>query len=113
MWQYLRLESLGVIEEAELELGPGFTVITGETGAGKTMVVSGLGLVLGGRADAGLVRAGRSEAVVEAELEVDADHPARLRAAEAGAVSDEPELILARTVSSAGRSPSTSTSTSR
>ena len=104
MLRELHIRDLGVIEDATLPLGPGLTVVTGETGAGKTMVVSGLGLVLGGRADAGLVRAGRDEAVVEAELEVDADHPARLRAAEAGAVSDEPELILARTVSSAGRS---------
>ena len=57
MWQHLRLSSLGVIESAELELDAGFTVITGETGAGKTMVVTALGLLRGDRADAGLVQA--------------------------------------------------------
>ena len=54
----LRITGLGVIEDAVLELGPGLTVVTGETGAGKTMVVTALGLLLGGRADAGAVRAG-------------------------------------------------------
>lgn len=104
MLRELHIRDLGVIEDATLPLDPGLTVVTGETGAGKTMVVTGLGLVLGGRADPALVRVGRDEAVVEAELEIAADHPARQRAAEAGAVSDEPELILARTVSAAGRS---------
>ena len=56
---------LGVIRDAVLELGPGLTVVTGETGAGKTMVVTGLGLLLGGRADAGAVRGGEPAAVVE------------------------------------------------
>ncbi|HIZ99177.1 MAG TPA: DNA repair protein RecN [Candidatus Janibacter merdipullorum] len=104
MLRELHIRDLGVIEDATLPLAPGLTVVTGETGAGKTMVVTGLGLVLGGRADPGLVRAGRDEAVVEAELELAEDHPARQRAAEAGGVSDEPELILSRTVSAAGRS---------
>ncbi|MFZ0158156.1 MAG: AAA family ATPase, partial [Kineosporiaceae bacterium] len=56
----MRLRGLGVIRDAVLELGPGLTVVTGETGAGKTMVVTGLGLLLGGRADAGAVRSGQS-----------------------------------------------------
>src|SRR5690606_2972966 len=68
MWQYLRLESLGVIEEAELELGPGFTVITGETGAGKTMVVTALGLLRGERADLALIRRGADRARIEASV---------------------------------------------
>src|SRR6185436_17482685 len=54
----MRLRGLGVIDDAVLELGPGLTVVTGETGAGKTMVVQGLALLLGGRADAGLGRPG-------------------------------------------------------
>ena len=58
----LRITSLGVIEESVLELGPGFTAITGETGAGKTMVVTALGLLLGGRADSGAVRTGAKAA---------------------------------------------------
>ena len=52
----IRITSLGVIDESVLGLGPGFTAITGETGAGKTMVVTALGLLLGGRADSGAVR---------------------------------------------------------
>ena len=62
----LDIEGLGVIERAELPLGPGFTAITGETGAGKTMVVTALGLVLGGRAQPGTVRAGAAKAQVTA-----------------------------------------------
>ncbi|WEV79285.1 DNA repair protein RecN [Janibacter cremeus] len=104
MLRELHIRDLGVIEDATLPLDPGLTVVTGETGAGKTMVVTGLGLVLGGRADASLVRSGRDEAVVEAALELDARHPARARAAEAGAAADEDELLLARTISATGRS---------
>ena len=58
MLEELRITSLGVIDESVLELGPGLTVITGETGAGKTMIVTALGLLLGGRADSGAVRTG-------------------------------------------------------
>ena len=104
MLRELHISDLGVIEDATLPLAPGLTVVTGETGAGKTMVVTGLGLVLGGRADAALVRTGSEQAVVEAVLELPAEHPARTAAAEAGGIADEPELILSRTVSAAGRS---------
>ena len=62
----LRLKSLGVVEDATLPLGPGLTALTGETGAGKTMIVAGLGLLLGARADASLVRKGQDKAVVQA-----------------------------------------------
>lgn len=61
----MRIRSLGVIDDAVVELSPGFTAVTGETGAGKTMVVTSLGLLLGGRADAALVRIGAKSAVVE------------------------------------------------
>src|SRR5881296_298700 len=64
----LRITGLGVIEDATLPLGPGLTVITGETGAGKTMVVTSLGLLFGGRADAGRVRAEPGRATVEGRL---------------------------------------------
>ena len=70
----LRVRDLGVIEDLTLSFGPGITALTGETGAGKTLVVDALQLVLGGRASAGLVRAGASEALVEARFVVgDAD----------------------------------------
>lgn len=104
MLRELHIRDLGVIEDATLSLHPGLTVVTGETGAGKTMVVTGLGLVLGGRADADLVRTGSDEAVVEAEVELAEDHPARGTAAQAGGIADEPELLLSRTISAAGRS---------
>jgi len=99
----LRIQGLGVIDDAVLDLHPGLNVVTGETGAGKTMVVTGLGLLLGARADAGLVRSGAGSAVVEGLIDVASDHPASLRAAEAGAdVTDG--LVLVRSVSAEGRS---------
>ena len=69
----MRLRGLGVIRTPSLELGPGLTVVTGETGAGKTMVVTGLGLLFGGRADAGRVARGAGPAVVEGRLAVAPD----------------------------------------
>src|SRR5689334_23311924 len=69
----LRITGLGVIEEATLPLGAGLTVITGETGAGKTMVVTSLGLLFGGRADAGRVRSDPGRAHVEGRLRLSGD----------------------------------------
>lgn len=100
----MRIQGLGVIDDAVVELAPGFTVVTGETGAGKTMVVTGLGLLFGGRADAGLVRSGRGRAVVEGRVRVSEDAPAAVRAVEAGAELDDDALLLSRTVSAEGRS---------
>ena len=100
----LHIHGLGAIDDVLLELGPGLTVVTGETGAGKTMVVTGLTLLFGGRADPGRVRAG-ARAGVEGRLVLPADSPVWARAADAGAEPDEDgALILARTVSSEGRS---------
>lgn len=104
MLEEIRIRGLGVIEDAGLELDPGFTVVTGETGAGKTMVVSGLSLLLGGRADAGLVRPGVNRAVVEGRIRVDPASRVAKRAAEAGAELDDDTLIVMRTVSRDGRS---------
>ncbi|MFE3251622.1 DNA repair protein RecN [Streptomyces sp. NPDC059209] len=100
----MRIRSLGVIDDAVVELSPGFTAVTGETGAGKTMVVTSLGLLLGGRADAALVRIGAKAAVVEGRLTMSADAPAALRAEEAGAELDDGALLISRTVSAEGRS---------
>ena len=106
MLSEIRIQDLGVIEETILDLGPGLTVLTGETGAGKTMVVTALGLLLGQRADSGLVRSGAAKASVEGVVTVAGDHPAQLRAVEAGAdVSGaDPDLVLVRTISQEGRS---------
>jgi DNA repair protein RecN (Recombination protein N) len=100
----LRIRGLGAIDDVTLEFGSGLTVVTGETGAGKTMVVSGLTLLFGGRADPGRVRA-NGRAGVEGRLLLPPDSPAWERAADAGAdADDDGSLILARTVSAEGRS---------
>lgn len=100
----LRIRGLGAIDDVTLEFGPGLTVVTGETGAGKTMVVTGLTLLFGGRADPGRVRA-NGRAGVEGRLALPADSPVWQRAADAGAdPDDDGSLILARTVSAEGRS---------
>jgi DNA repair protein RecN (Recombination protein N) len=87
----LRVRDLGVIDDLTLMFGPGMTALTGETGAGKTLVVDALQLVLGGRANAGLVRAGAAEALVEARFVV-------------GTGDAEREVVVARTVPADGRS---------
>jgi DNA repair protein RecN (Recombination protein N) len=100
----LRIRGLGAIDDVTLELGSGLTVVTGETGAGKTMVVTGLTLLFGGRADAGRVRAD-GRAGVEGRLLLPPESPVWARATDAGADADEDgSLILARTVSAEGRS---------
>ncbi|WP_192918089.1 DNA repair protein RecN [Streptomyces spectabilis] len=100
----MRIRSLGVIDDAVVELSPGFTAVTGETGAGKTMVVTSLGLLLGGRADPALVRIGAKSAVVEGRVAVPAGAAAALRAEEAGAELDDGALLISRTISAEGRS---------
>ena len=77
MLSEIRITGLGVIEDATLELDPGFTAVTGETGAGKTMVVTGVNMLLGGRADSGLVRHGVRRARVEgrAQQRAEGDRP--------------------------------------
>ncbi|WP_193511666.1 DNA repair protein RecN [Streptomyces griseoloalbus] len=100
----MRIRSLGVIDDAVVELSPGFTAVTGETGAGKTMVVTSLGLLLGGRADAALVRIGARNAVVEGRIAVPEGAAAVVRAEEAGAELDDGTLLISRTVSAEGRS---------
>src|SRR3954447_19877239 len=99
----MRIRGLGVIDDAVLELGPGLTVITGETGAGKTMVVTGLGLLFGGRADTGVVRPGVARALVEGRLTLGPADPATLRALEAGAGADDGAVRLGASGSRGGR----------
>lgn len=104
MIEQIRIENLGVIADAQVELGSGLTAITGETGAGKTMLLTGLGLILGGRADPAVVRTGAATASAEGVFAVAVDSPAALRAAEAGAELDDGALTALRTVAAAGRS---------
>jgi DNA repair protein RecN (Recombination protein N) len=104
MIEEITIRDLGVIGEASLPLGPGFTAVTGETGAGKTMVVSALGLLLGQRADGGAVRSGSAQAVVDGRWNVPDDGPVAERVRDAGGDVDAGELFLSRIVSSEGRS---------
>ncbi|MCK6080388.1 DNA repair protein RecN [Microbacterium sp. EYE_5] len=112
MIEQMRLRDLGVIASATLPIGPGFTAITGETGAGKTMVVTGLGLLLGQRADSGAVRAGAEQASVDGVWVVPESGAVVDRVRDAGG-DVEPngdgtaELYLGRTLSSEGRSRAT------
>ncbi len=104
MLEEMRIQDLGVIDEAALELSAGLNVVTGETGAGKTMVVTGLGLLFGERGDSARVRPGAERAVVEGRVRVDPEGTAAARAREAGAELDADSLVLSRSVSAEGRS---------
>jgi DNA repair protein RecN (Recombination protein N) len=100
----LRIAGLGVIESADLEFAAGLTVVTGETGAGKTMVVNGLSLLLGDRADSGAVRSESARAVVEGRWQLPPGSPLLDRAADAGADVEGHELLAVRSVTAQGRS---------
>jgi DNA repair protein RecN (Recombination protein N) len=106
MLEEVRITGLGVIDDAVLELSPGFTVVTGETGAGKTMVVTGLGLLFGGRADPARVRPGAQRAVVEGRLQIAPDGEVARQVDEAGGELDDngAALVISRSVSAEGRS---------
>jgi DNA repair protein RecN (Recombination protein N) len=104
MIEEIRIGSLGVIDSSVLELGPGLTAITGETGAGKTMVVTALGLLLGGRADSGAVRSGAKQARVEGVVAA-SELPALAAAVDqAGGEVEDDRVVLARNLSAEGRS---------
>lgn len=104
MIEQIQINDLGVISHASLPLGPGFTVLTGETGAGKTMVVTALGLLLGERADTARVRQGREHSWVEGHFLAGSIAPITQRVDELGGVIEEGELVLSRQVSAEGRS---------
>lgn len=104
MIEELRISSLGVIDASTLELGPGFTAVTGETGAGKTMVVTALGLLLGGRADSGAVRVGARQARVEGVVRTDRVDGLAAAVEEVGGEVEDDVVVLARNVSAEGRS---------
>ena len=104
MIEDIRITDLGVISEAELTFDKGLTVLTGETGAGKTMVLTALGLLLGDRSDSGAIRSGAGQSTVEGRWRLDATNPTLNKAEDAGALIADGELLLARSVSSDGRS---------
>ncbi|MGH9081278.1 MAG: DNA repair protein RecN [Acidimicrobiales bacterium] len=97
----LRVRNLGVIHDVTVSLGPGMTALTGETGAGKTLLIQALSLLLGSRADPSVVRAGADEAVVEARFAIDTESPAGR--GDDGEVMGG-DTVLARSVVRGGRS---------
>jgi DNA repair protein RecN (Recombination protein N) len=105
MLRQLAIHNIVLIERLELEFEPGLGVLTGETGAGKSILLDALGLALGARADTGLVRAGQESASVSAELQLPGDHPAVgfLHQQDFSAEPGEP-LIVRRTLKSDGGS---------
>ena len=98
----ISIRNLGIIEQSELELGRGLNVLTGETGAGKTMILTALALVLGGKSDSALVRHGSDRLVATAQFSVTANSQEKLD--EIGAETDGSSLIVTRTVNSDGKS---------
>nr|MCU0672962.1 AAA family ATPase [Myxococcota bacterium] len=99
----LRVSNLAIIDELEVELGPGLNVVTGETGAGKSILITALQLVMGGKSRPELVRTGADEAVIEALFELGADPELRARL-EAAELAAGDELVIRRVVQSEGRS---------
>ena len=108
MIEEIYIRDLGVIQEARLPFGAGLTVLTGETGAGKTMVLSALGLLLGERSETSAIRRGQDQAFVEGRWFLEAKsqtlQSASEKLGEAGVEMNDGELIMNRSVSSEGRS---------
>jgi DNA repair protein RecN (Recombination protein N) len=103
MLRALSIRDVVLIEKLELSFGPGLSVLTGETGAGKSILLDSLGLALGGRAESGLVRGGQAQASVVAVFQPPADHPAYGLLAELGLATEE-EIVLRRVLQADGRS---------
>src|SRR5215210_2860442 len=105
MLRQLAVHNVVLVDRLELQFEPGLGVLTGETGAGKSILLDALGLALGSRADAGLVRSGQESAAVSAELQLPAGHPA-LRLLDEQGVGLEPgePLTVRRTLKSDGGS---------
>ncbi len=104
MLSFLRIKDFALIDSLELELGPGLTVLSGETGAGKSIILAAVNLLLGQRADSDLIRAGAEQAVVEAQLEASPTAELWARLAQEGlAEAPASELVLRRVVSRNGR----------
>ena len=104
MIEEIVIRDLGVIADAKLPLGPGLNVLTGETGAGKTMVLTALGLLLGSRADSSAIRQGQDQAFVEGRWYLPTDHGVSDTVSLLGGRIDDGELLINRSVSRDGRS---------
>ena len=98
MLRQLSIHNVVLVDRLELEFEPGLGVLTGETGAGKSILLDALGLALGARADAGLVRAGQQSASVSAEIELAAAHPAIALLEEQGLPVEPGEALIVRRI---------------
>ena len=103
MLESLRIERLAVVDAVELELGPGLNVLTGETGAGKSIVLSALGLLAGGRAQTDAIRDGEDDALVEAVFDTSGLPELTAALAERGLGGGDASLVVRRTLSRGGR----------
>ena len=104
MIETLRIEGMAIVDRVELEFGPGLNVLTGETGAGKSIVLGALALLAGARASAQTVRDGRDEAVVEAVFDTSRSPELEQALADLGIDSEDHQLVVRRSVSKTGRS---------
>ena len=104
MLRSLSIRDIVLIEQLDLDLRPGLNVLTGETGAGKSILLDALGLALGRRGRAEMVRSGAREGSVTAVFDLPEDHQARALLAEAGVTAEEDELVLRRVATADGRS---------
>ena len=102
MLAYLRIKNLAVVNDVALELSPGLTVFTGETGAGKSIILDGLGLVLGERASLEKVRAGGDRAVVEAAFAAPRDDRLAADLAESGLAAEDGSIVVRRVITASG-----------
>ncbi|HEX4194118.1 MAG TPA: AAA family ATPase, partial [Stellaceae bacterium] len=100
----LSIRDVVLIDKLDLAFRPGLCVLTGETGAGKSILLDALGLALGMRAEARIVRPGATQAMVTAEFDLAADHPARKLLDEAGIAAENDIIVLRRVVGADGRS---------
>lgn len=103
MFTFLRISDFAIIEGLELELGPGLTVLSGETGAGKSIILAAVNLLLGRRADGDLIRQGSDQAVVEAQFDVSGLPDLQAALDDAGVSAEDGELVVRRLVSRQGR----------
>jgi DNA repair protein RecN (Recombination protein N) len=103
MIESLRIENLAVLERAEIELGGGLNVLTGETGAGKSIVLGALALLAGSRASQDVIRDGASEAIVEAVFRVEGDEALARALERLGVEVPDGELVVRRSVARSGR----------
>lgn len=104
MLQNLSIQQFVIVDRLELDFHTGFTVLTGETGAGKSILIDAIDLLLGGRGEANMVRDGAAKAELSASFELTKDHPLVTWLAEAGFDHDDAALLLRRTIDAAGKS---------